>query len=143
SRNVTSIRWLWAGCAIRNGHALAAAGARIYWGPSSPKNHSLRVPGAQANNRAELYAILVALSLADPERTLQLYTDSQYSICSICYWSSRNAARDWVCANGGILRLVYDTIRLRSAPCLLYHVLGHSGILGNEMSDPQAKLGAA
>ena len=45
-----------------------------------------RVPGKQSNNTAEVYAIIKALEIAEIyDSPIHIFTDSQYTIDSLCY----------------------------------------------------------
>ncbi|KAH9833447.1 ribonuclease H-like domain-containing protein, partial [Rhodofomes roseus] len=118
------------------------AGAGIYWGYGSPKNCALMVPTPVSNNRAELYAILRAITVADPCRTLRIHTDSTYAIHSICHWAPRNSALGWRKANGDLLRNIVDLIKRRTAAVVFIWVKGHSGNASNEAADELAGWGA-
>ncbi|TFY58984.1 hypothetical protein EVJ58_g6061 [Rhodofomes roseus] len=119
------------------------AGAGIYWGYGSPKNCALMVPTPVSNNRAELYAILRAITVADPCRTLHIHTDSTYAIHSICHWAPRNSALGWRKANGDLLRNIVDLIKRRTAAVVFIWVKGHSGNASNEAADELAGWGAS
>ncbi|XP_037007716.2 ribonuclease H1 isoform X2 [Artibeus jamaicensis] len=43
------------GCCSRNGRRRARAGIGVYWGPGHPLNVSIRLPGRQTNQRAEIH----------------------------------------------------------------------------------------
>ncbi|VDC05397.1 unnamed protein product [Peniophora sp. CBMAI 1063] len=58
------------GSCHNNGTRDARASAGVYYGAGSVHNISERVPGAQTNNRAEAYAILLALSRCKLNRAL-------------------------------------------------------------------------
>ncbi|OCH89147.1 hypothetical protein OBBRIDRAFT_706906, partial [Obba rivulosa] len=58
------------GSCLLPGTSRARAGAGVYWGRNADRNTAARVPGLQTSSRGELYAVLVALSMADPLRSL-------------------------------------------------------------------------
>ncbi|KAI0316626.1 ribonuclease H-like domain-containing protein, partial [Amylostereum chailletii] len=130
------------GSCLGNGSPRAAAGAGIYWGPGASGNTAARVPGAQTNNRGELYAILLATVATPLSRSLKIYTDSQYSTRSIVFWAPRHAACGWLCENGDILSLIAGWILARTAPLALWHIPAHSGNVHGDVSDTLAKTGA-
>ncbi|KAJ6524383.1 ribonuclease H-like domain-containing protein, partial [Mycena vulgaris] len=130
------------GSCYDNGSVEARAGAGVYYGPGSPFNVSLRVTGVQTNNRGELLAILYALSTVPPNKTLAIYSDSEYSIRSITYWAPGHAEKGWKCANADILQDIVSWIKYRSAALKFFHVKAHSGNGHNDGADAAAKAGA-
>lgn len=120
----------------------ARAGAGIFWGFGAAANRSLRVPGIQTNNRAELYAILHTIHQAAPHRSLRLFTDSTFAIQSICYYALQHAEVGWKCAHGDILSDIAKHIKRRCAPIQFCWVKGHVGNEFNEGADQRADEGA-
>ncbi len=87
--------------------------------------------GQGTNNTAELTAILRALELVkDPDRTVILYTDSQYSIGVLGGWKAK--------ANQDIIEQI-KRARTRFPDLRLRKVAGHSGNIENERCDELAK----
>ncbi|KAI0310434.1 hypothetical protein OF83DRAFT_1088371, partial [Amylostereum chailletii] len=78
-----------------------------YWGPNTPRTTASRVPGAQTNNRGELYTTLLATKYAFPPRPLKVHSDSQYAT----YWAPRHAACGWLCENDDLLACIAAWIR--------------------------------
>ncbi|KAJ7467832.1 ribonuclease H-like domain-containing protein, partial [Mycena galericulata] len=130
------------GSCFENGTPAARAGAGIYFGHGSRYNTSLRVTGAQTNNRGELLAILYVLSSVPRHRALKIYSDSEYSIRSIVYWAPGHAEKGWKCANADLLQDIVSWIKLRSAAVHFVHVKAHSGNAHNDGADSAAKAGA-
>jgi len=118
------------------------AGAGVFWGTNDSRNAALRVPGMPTNNRAEIYAILWAVTHAPPKCRLQVYTDSQYAIHSICHWAVANDSCGWKCLNADILQDLIGVLRLRLAPTVFTWVKGHNNNYHNEMADKLAYEGA-
>lgn len=108
------------GCCLRPGTPSARSGAGVYHGPSSVRNIAQAVPGDQTNNRGELYAALLAIRQAEPCRLLRIYTDSTYTIHSVCHWAPINAAAGWKCKNADILKNIVSLIRRRFAPLSMH-----------------------
>ncbi|PSR99181.1 hypothetical protein PHLCEN_2v4184 [Hermanssonia centrifuga] len=129
------------GSCLNPGMPDARAGAGVFWGPGDRRNGAFRVAGAQTNNRAELTAVLLAILEAQPSLALQLFTDSQYAIHSICHWAPLWANTGWSCANADILKDIAHIISLRHAPISFIWVKGHSGNRANEEADTLAGRG--
>jgi len=106
---------------------------------------------AGTNNTAELSALLHALRMAEAEiqtgKTVELCSDSAYSINSIQTWAPGWEKRGWKRAGGEIKNLdliqacyaIYLRIKTRVT---LTHVAGHAGNEGNELADRMAMLAA-
>ncbi|THU93160.1 ribonuclease H-like protein, partial [Dendrothele bispora CBS 962.96] len=123
------------------GRHVSYAGAGIYFGHRNALNRSERVLGPQTNNRAELYAVLTALQLAPLDRSLYLYTDSQYVINSLTHWAPMHAKCGWKCTNGDVMKSIVAWIGARSAPLHFFWVKGHSGNKHNDEADRLANTG--
>lgn len=126
------------GSCHHNGLPNAAAASAVYWGPNSSKNWAERVPGAQTNNRAEIYAIYRALLTAPFDRDLHIYSDSEYAIRLIYYWSYVHASTGWTCTNGDILEQCILIVQARYAPLRLYWVKAHARNTHNNAADSEA-----
>ncbi|KAL6304693.1 ribonuclease H-like domain-containing protein [Sparassis latifolia] len=120
------------GSCVRQGTPTTAAGAGVYWGPNNTHNNSVRVPG-------ELFAILHALMVTSPSRTLRLYTDSTYSIHSLCHWAPQHASLGWSCANADIMRDAVAFLTWRIAPTVFIWIKGHAGNAHADAADALAK----
>ncbi|KZV98668.1 ribonuclease H-like protein, partial [Exidia glandulosa HHB12029] len=118
------------------------AGAGVFWGPDCKTNVSARVPGlSQTNNRAELYAILLAVCAADPARRLLVHSDSEYAIRSIAEWAPMRAELGWTCTNGDVLQDICTVIRRRGANTHFVWVKAHAKNSHNDAADALAKKG--
>ncbi|KZW01182.1 ribonuclease H-like protein, partial [Exidia glandulosa HHB12029] len=121
----------------------ARAGAGVFWGEDCPRNIWRRLHGAQqTNNRAELFAILLALDNCDPRRALTLYSDSEYAIRSIAEWAPARADVGWTCKNGDLLQQISAVVLRRTAGLHLVWVKSHNKNAHNDAADGLAKLGA-
>ncbi|GFR14082.1 ribonuclease H1 [Trichonephila clavata] len=90
------------GASSCNGQEEARAGIGVYWGPGNELNTSMRLPGRQTNNRAEIYAAVHALRQAKKLgiKNLRLYTDSQFVIKGITIWIDKWKENNWTSASG-------------------------------------------
>ncbi|KAJ6590750.1 hypothetical protein B0H10DRAFT_1640802, partial [Mycena sp. CBHHK59/15] len=104
------------------GKHTASAGAGVFFGVNSPKNCSLRVWGTQSNARADLIGLLRAITSSPLRRTLEISTRSEYSIKSVVYYAAKNETCGWRCANGDILKLIFQWINVRTAPIRFTHL---------------------
>ncbi|WP_069803908.1 RNase H family protein [Thermogemmatispora onikobensis] len=87
------------------------------------------------NNRAEIAALLAALSLAPPDRPLKIWSDSQYTI--------KVATGDYKARmNPDLWQLFRWLANHRTAPLSFSWVRGHAGQALNERADELAGLGA-
>ena len=100
------------------------------------------------NNTAELQGLISALTLAkaylEKNLTVEILSDSKYSIDSITKWASGWQRRGWKKANGEAIKnpeLVQSCFRLYQPlknSVKITHVKGHANIEGNELSDRMA-----
>ena len=96
------------------------------------------------NNTAELnalhQALIVAKRVIDAGETVQIMSDSQYSIKCVCEWAYGWKAKNWTRKTGEIANLeiikqaheLYDAMK---ADLVIQHVAAHIGIEGNELAD--------
>jgi ribonuclease HI len=103
------------------------------------------------NNTAELNALYHALRMAEAEiqagNTVEVCSDSAYSINSIRLWAPGWEKRGWTKAGGEIKNLqmiqdCYAIYRRIKDKFKLTHVAGHVGTEGNELADRMAMLAA-
>jgi hypothetical protein len=99
---------------LNAGKVDAKAGCAIFWGLGSPQNTVFQIEGKQTDAWAILVGILSALTSIDGNKTVHIYTMSQYAICSFCYWVAGNATHGWGCANGGVLKLGVQYLAARN-----------------------------
>lgn len=95
------------------------------------------IPKAESttNNRAEIAAVLAALSIASPDLPLKIYSDSEYTIkvASGIYQMK---------ANSDLWALYRTLLQRRKSPPTFEWVRGHAGHAQNERADELAGLGA-
>ncbi|XP_068678343.1 ribonuclease H1-like [Montipora foliosa] len=136
------------GCCTKNGRRGARAGVGVYWGPEHSKNISDRLEGEQTNQRAEIMAAVKALETAKAlgHKTLEIRTDSKYTIYGATDWCLRWKKNGWKTINGTevknktefqTLTKLCDEIDVKWT-----HVPGHRGIPGNEAADSLARSGS-
>jgi len=133
------------GSCKNNGKPNAIAGIGVYWGPDNTNNQSLRLPGEkQTNNRAELYAVIVAMKQLyklcyDKNTTVTIYSDSKYVIDGINKWVPKWTKKEWLIkANTDLWEICFSLINLFSYPLNWIHVYGHTDNKGNIEADKLA-----
>jgi ribonuclease HI len=103
------------------------------------------------NNTAELSALYHALRMAEAEintgNTVEVCSDSAYSINCIRIWAPNWEKKDWKKAGGEIKNLeiiqdCYVIFQRIKKELNLTHVAAHVGTEGNELADRMAMLGA-
>ncbi len=103
------------------------------------------------NNTAELNALYHALRMAEAEikagHTVEVCSDSAYSINCIRSWAPNWEKKSWKKPGGEIKNLeiiqdCYAIYRRIKKELTLTHVAGHAGTEGNELADRMAMLGA-
>jgi ribonuclease HI len=112
--------------------------AELWYGLHSPSG---------TNNTAELNALHQALRMAEVElasgRTVEICSDSQYSINCISAWAPGWEKRGWKKAGGEIKNLeiiqaCYEIYQRIESDVQLTHVAAHVGTEGNELADRMA-----
>lgn len=140
------------GSSLGNGKFGAIAGVGVYFGPNSPLNVSEPLSGAlQTNQRAELTAILRAISIAPVTQSVTIITDSQYSIHCVTRWFQNWEKNGWISSlkkevqNKDLVQACLGKIRQREsqgARTNFVWVKGHSNEKGNVEADKLAVAGA-
>lgn len=135
------------GC-TKNGHKGARAGIGVYWGPENTRNVSERLQGEQTNQRAEIMAAVKALETAKEMgyKTLEIRTDSNYTIKGATDWCRRWKKNGWKTINGTDVKNKVEFQKLTKLcdeiDVKWTHVRGHQGNMGNEAADELARKGA-
>jgi len=140
------------GASSSNGKVGARAGVGVWFGHGDERNLSERLQGPlQTNQRAELTAIQRALELAPRDASVQIFSDSNYSIKCVTEWSVGWKARGWQTSKGeevknrdlveNILALMADK-REMGALVMFKWVKGHANDPGNIAADRLATQGA-
>ncbi|EJD36322.1 ribonuclease H-like protein, partial [Auricularia subglabra TFB-10046 SS5] len=131
------------GSCLGNGRSWAASGSGVFWGDSNPLNTAARTPGpGQTNNRAELYAVLIALRDAVVDKSLHLTSDSEYAITASTWNVPRAAQLSWDVPNGDLVAEIANRIQRRLAPVRFSYTKAHAQCTPNEKADALAKQGA-
>ncbi|KAJ7876023.1 hypothetical protein B0H13DRAFT_1579530, partial [Mycena leptocephala] len=107
---------------VSSGKPNVKAGSGAYWGPNSKWNKSSSVPGGQTDARAALFAITLALLSAPSDRTLVIYSSSQFAIRSFCYSVGTNYTQGWPCKNADIIKTTAELMRNRPAGVIFRYV---------------------
>jgi ribonuclease HI len=100
------------------------------------------------NNTAELNGLLEAFKLAVPHlkqnKTVQVLSDSKYSIDCITKWAKGWKAKGWTRGKGeeiknlALIQEIFTIYELMKNHITINHVRGHANIEGNELSDRMA-----
>ncbi|KAJ7869616.1 hypothetical protein B0H13DRAFT_1584235, partial [Mycena leptocephala] len=96
-----------------SGQPYCKTGFAVYWGPDNPRNTSFRI-GEGSESWAVLIAVLYAVVATADDRSLSIYTSSQYAIRSYCYWAGEYTMAGWPCAHGDVLQNAANSIRRRT-----------------------------
>jgi len=116
--------------------------AQLWYGLYNPRG---------TNNTAELNALYHALRMAEAEiqtgNTVEVCSDSAYSINCIRSWAPNWEKKGWKKTGGEIKNLeiiqdCYAIYRRIEKQLTLTHVAAHVGTEGNELADRMAMLGA-
>jgi ribonuclease HI len=116
--------------------------AQLWFGLYNPRG---------TNNTAELNALYHALRMAEAEissgKTVQVCSDSAYSINCVRSWAPSWEKKGWKKSGGEIKNLkiiqeCYAIYRRIAEKLSLTHVAAHVGTEGNELADRMAMLGA-
>jgi len=103
------------------------------------------------NNTAELNALHQALRMAEDEikagHSVEIRSDSMYSINCVCSWAPGWEKRGWKKAGGEIknleiIQLCYAIYQRIQTDLHIAHVAAHAGTEGNELADRMAMYGA-
>lgn len=134
-----------------NGKFAAAAGLGVYFNDNHSLNVSEPVQGRPTNNAGEIQAAIRAIQDAQTcgIKRLNIFTDSQFLIKSVCLWMDGWKKKDWRLASGRLVVNQKDFKRLDElieAGNMLVkwsYIPAHKGHRGNEEADRLAKIGAS
>jgi len=124
------------GACSNNGKPNAVAGYGVYFGDNDPRNESKRVVGKQSNNTGELTAFIRCIEILEKEinenRTVRIYTDSEYVMKCVTTYGAKLERNDWktdankVPPNLKLLQKAYMLFKGKRN-ILLHHVEAHTG----------------
>lgn len=139
------------GSSLSNGTFTAAAGFGVYFGENHILNVAQPVTGRPTNNVGEIQAATRAIRDAQTYgvKRLNIFTDSQFLINSVCKWIPGWKRKDWKLASGKMVVNQKDFKELdnliESGNMLIEwsYIPAHKGFQGNEEADKLAKIGAS
>lgn len=139
------------GSSLGNGRAGAVAGVGVFFGTGDPRNISERLVGdLQTNQRAELTAILRTLEVVPENQSIEIRTDSKYSIQCVTEWYINWQKNGWRAQGGPVknqdlvvaIRARLDARQKKGAQTQFTWVKGHANDPGNVAADYLAVEGA-
>jgi ribonuclease HI len=136
------------GACSSNGSTNAEAGIGIYFGPTDPRNVSLRVQGKQTNNTAELGAIIHLHSIIKSDiqkgKKIAIVSDSEYAIRCVTSYGEKLCQSNWQkdVPNKEMVKQAY-TLYKDHPNVKFVHVMAHTDgtdihSLGNDGADKLA-----
>ena len=140
-----------------NGTPLAVSGCGVWFGDDDPRNVSILLPVLpHTNQRAELYAVLLAMRAALVQCVLpasvNITSDSTYCVQGVTSWLPRWQAKQWCkgdgkpVANVDLWRRVWaatKTLSSRGVALRLTWTKGHAKNAGNNAADRLASSAVA
>lgn len=138
------------GSCENNGKRNAAAGLGVYFGEDHQLNVAEPVTGRPTNNAGEIQAAIRAIRDAQSHevKRLNIFTDSQFVIKSVCTWIPNWKRKDWKLSTG---KKVVNHKNFQELDALIEdgnmlikwsYIRAHKGYDGNEKADELAKMGA-
>ena len=144
------------GACTNNGKPDARAGFGVWFGKNDPRNNYESFTGIQTNNRAELLAIVKALTILREEiengKIINIYSDSSYAIRCCTTYGKKCEKKNWVNPYGKdkpipnleIVKTAYEFCK-NFKNINFVHIKAHTGLtdehsIGNENADRLANL---
>ena len=141
------------GACSNNGRPDARAGFGIWFGHNDERNVSESFTGPQTNNRAELLAIIRALTILRDEieqgQQVMIYSDSSYSIRCCTSYGEKMAKKGWQVKgedipNRELVEVAYNFVK-KYNNIKFTHIRAHTGLedehsIGNDNADRLANL---
>jgi ribonuclease HI len=144
------------GACSNNGKPDARAGFGVWFGKNDSRNNYESFTGIQTNNRAELLAIVSALSILrddlDDGKIVNIYSDSSYSIRCCTTYGKKCEKKGWTNPNDKHKPIPnVEIVKAAYTFCKDYdninfiHIKAHTGLtdkhsVGNENADRLANL---
>ena len=146
------------GSCINNGKRRdVSAGYGVFFGEGDPRNIAEPYKDRPTNNRAELYAIIRAIEVVELDikqgKTVEIYTDSDYSLKTYTSYAPKWQKRGWKKSDGKpvknleLVKRGYELYSTYSSSVKLTKVKAHTGAtdflsVGNDWADRLANIGA-
>ena len=141
------------GACSNNGKPDARAGFGIWFGEGDDRNTSESFTGPQTNNRAELLAIIKAMTILRDEiekgQKIMIYSDSSYSIRCCTTYGEKMSKKGWQMKgndipNREIVEVAYNFVK-KYSNIDFTHIRAHTGLedehsIGNDHADRLANL---
>jgi ribonuclease HI len=141
------------GACSNNGKPDARAGFGIWFGEGDDRNTSEAFTGPQTNNRAELLAIIKAMTILRDEiekgQKVMIYSDSAYSIRCCTTYGEKMSKKGWQMKgkdipNREIVEVAYNFVK-KYSNIDFTHIRAHTGLedehsIGNDHADRLANL---
>ena len=141
------------GACSNNGKPDARAGFGIWFGEGDDRNTSEAFTGPQTNNRAELLAIIKAMTILRDEiekgQKVMIYSDSSYSIRCCTTYGEKMSKKGWQMKgkdipNREIVEVAYNFVK-KYSNIDFTHIRAHTGLedehsIGNDHADRLANL---
>ena len=141
------------GACSNNGRPDARAGFGIWFGNNDERNVSESFTGPQTNNRAELLAIIRALTILRDEieqgQQVMIYSDSSYSIRCCTTYGEKMSKKGWQMKgndipNRELVEVAYNFVK-KYNNIKFTHIRAHTGLedehsIGNDNADRLANL---
>ncbi len=141
------------GACSNNGRPDARAGFGIWFGHNDERNVSESFTGPQTNNRAELLAIIRALTILRDEiekgQQVMIYSDSSYSIRCCTTYGEKMSKKGWQMKgndipNRELVEVAYNFVK-KYNNIKFTHIRAHTGLedehsIGNDNADRLANL---
>ena len=139
------------GACSNNGRPDARAGFGIWFGDNDERNVSESFTGPQTNNRAELLAIIRALTILRDEieqgQQVMIYSDSSYSIRCCTTYGEKMSKKGWQMKgndipNRELVEVAYNFVK-KYNNIKFTHIRAHTGLedehsIGNNIADKLA-----
>jgi ribonuclease HI/endonuclease/exonuclease/phosphatase family metal-dependent hydrolase len=120
-----------------------SAGAGVYIGDSHPLNLSLRSPGRQTNNAAEIFAAIQAILLFPINEPLEIKSDSMLVVNTGKNGRTSKSLKNSVIKSLRLPLIELLELKRKHASVSFTYVKAHNGNHGNENADKLAKDGTS